>query len=79
MNLEKLEKTVVSEYDIISNIKGLAIDMIHKAGSGHPGIVLGAAPILYTLFTRHLNISTNDPKWVNRDRFVMSAGHGSAL
>ena len=62
---------------IISNIKTLALDMINKAGTGHPGIVLGGAPILYTLFSRHLNISLNDPTWINRDRLVMSAGHGS--
>ncbi len=64
---------------IICNIKTLAIDMIHEAGSGHPGIVLGAAPILYTLYANHMHVSTNDPAWINRDRFVMSAGHGSAL
>lgn len=79
MNLERIEKNVISEKDIISNIKSLGIDMIHAANSGHPGIVLGAAPILYTLYTRHLNVSTNDPTWINRDRFIMSAGHGSAL
>ena len=65
--------------EIIANIKGLAIDMINEAGSGHPGIALGAAPILYTLYSKHLNVSTSDSKWINRDRFVMSAGHGSAL
>lgn len=64
---------------IINNIKMLAIDMIHEAGSGHPGIVLGAAPILYTLYAKHMRVSTSDTSWVNRDRFVMSAGHGSAL
>ena len=64
---------------IIANIKSLGIDMINKAQSGHPGIVLGAAPIIYSLYANHLNISNNDPNWFNRDRFVLSAGHGSAL
>lgn len=64
---------------IIGNIKSLAIDMIHEAGSGHPGISLGAATTLYTLYAYHLNASTSDPNWLDRDRFVMSAGHGSAL
>lgn len=64
---------------IIANIKSLGIDMIDAAGSGHPGIVLGAAPIIYTVYARHMNINMNDDKWISRDRFVMSAGHGSAL
>lgn len=64
---------------IISNIKLLGIDMIDKAGSGHPGIVLGAAPIIYTIYAKHMNINVEDPNWFGRDRFVMSAGHGSAL
>lgn len=67
------------ERETINNIKSLGIDMIANANSGHPGIVLGAAPIIYTLYANHLHISTSDPLWVNRDRFVMSAGHGSAL
>ena len=65
--------------EIIANIKSLAIDMISEAGSGYPGISLGAAPILYTLYSKHMNISTSDTKWLNRDRFVMSAGCGSSL
>ncbi|MBR4671944.1 MAG: transketolase, partial [Bacilli bacterium] len=64
---------------IIDNIRALGIDMISEANSGHPGIVLGAAPIISTLYTSHLKIRQDDPKWINRDRFVMSAGHGSAL
>ena len=64
---------------IISNIKSLAIDMINTAGSGHPGIVLSSAPILYTLYKYHMNINPIDPNWFNRDRFILSAGHGSAL
>lgn len=70
---------IVLDEEIIKNIKSLGIDMIRKAGSGHPGIVLGAAPILYTLYSRHLHINANDPNWMNRDRFILSAGHGSAL
>lgn len=69
----------MQDNQIISNIKTLGIDMINEASSGHPGIVLGAAPILYTLYANHLNINTSDSNWFNRDRFVMSAGHGSAL
>lgn len=65
--------------EVIATIKSLAIDMIDEAKSGHPGIVLSAAPILYTLYANHLNINTSDRTWYNRDRFIMSAGHGSAL
>lgn len=64
---------------VVNNIKALGIDMINTANSGHPGIVLGAAPILYRLYSKHLVFDPKKPDWVNRDRFVMSAGHGSAL
>lgn len=67
------------DIEIINNIKSLAIDMIENASSGHPGICLSSAPIIYTLYSRHLNVSTNDTDWISRDRFVLSAGHGSAL
>lgn len=64
---------------VVSQIRALALDMIQNAQSGHPGIALGAAPILYTLYSKHLKTNPKDPNWINRDRFVLSAGHGSAL
>ncbi len=67
------------DYKTINNIKALGIDMINEAKSGHPGIVLGAASIIYTLYAKHMKIDTKNDKWINRDRFIMSAGHGSAL
>lgn len=63
----------------VAAIRSLCIDMINKANSGHPGMALGSAPILYTLFTKHMNIDPTKPNWVNRDRFVLSAGHASSL
>ena len=69
----------MEDIKVINSIKGLSIDMINKAGSGHPGVALGAATILYTLYSRHLNIDLEDDKWINRDRFVLSGGHASAL
>lgn len=68
-----------TEYKIVDQIRSLGLDMIDTAKSGHPGIVLGAAPIIYTLYAKHLRFNPSDPNWVNRDRFVLSAGHGSAL
>lgn len=65
--------------ETLANIKTLALDMINEANSGHPGIVLSASPIIYTLYKYHLNINPINPTWYNRDRFIMSSGHGSAL
>ena len=67
------------EEKIIGEIKSLGLDMIEEAGSGHPGIVLGAAPILYTLYLNHLRFDASNPNFYNRDRFIMFAGHGSSL
>ncbi|OIK11005.1 transketolase [Bacillus sp. MUM 116] len=63
----------------VTSIRTLAIDAIEKANSGHPGMPMGAAPMTYTLWTRFMNHNPNNPQWFNRDRFVLSAGHGSAL
>jgi len=63
----------------INTIRGLSIDGVQKANSGHPGLPLGAAPMAYTLWTRHLRFNPKNPKWFNRDRFILSAGHGSML
>ena len=68
-----------SDLKVINNMKALAIDMITEAKSGHPGIVLSAAPLVHTLFSRYLIVNPNEPNWINRDRLVFSAGHGSAL
>lgn len=63
----------------VNAIRFLACDMIQEAGSGHPGLPLGAAPMAYVLWMRHLKHNPKNPKWFDRDRFVLSAGHGSAL
>ncbi|MET3556912.1 transketolase [Streptococcus rupicaprae] len=63
----------------INAIRFLGIDAIEKSKSGHPGIVMGAAPMAYSLFTKHLRVNPAQPNWINRDRFVLSAGHGSML
>ena len=69
----------INQDRIVDQIRCLGIDMIAEAKSGHPGIVLGAAPAIYALFAHHLMFDPNNPNYYNRDRFVMSAGHGSAL
>ena len=83
LNINKKEEVEFEEDNhldkIIENIRAIGIDMINDAKSGHPGIVLGAAPIIATLYNNHIKIDQTNDKWLNRDRFVLSAGHGSAL
>ena len=63
----------------VNTIRFLAVDAVQKANSGHPGLPLGAAPMAYVLWTRYLKHNPADPAWLDRDRFVLSAGHGSML
>lgn len=63
----------------INTIRMLAVDMVEQANSGHPGLPLGAAPMAYVLWTRHMRHNPSNPAWADRDRFILSAGHGSAL
>ena len=63
----------------INTIRLLSVDAVQKANSGHPGMPMGAAAMAYTLWTKYLNFDPKDPDWPNRDRFILSAGHGSML
>ncbi len=63
----------------INAIRFLGMDCINKANSGHPGIVLGAAPMIYSLYTKHMRVTPNEPLWFNRDRFILAAGHASGM
>ncbi len=63
----------------INTIRFLAVDAVQKANSGHPGLPMGMAPAVFKLFTEHLRFNPKNPQWANRDRFILSAGHGSAL
>lgn len=68
-----------TDVDAINAIRFLSVDMIEKANSGHPGLPIDAAPMAYVLWEKFLRFNPEDPKWINRDRFVLSAGHGSAM
>ena len=70
MNIEEMS---------VNAIRVLSADAIQKANSGHPGLPLGTAPIAYELFSKHMNYNPQNPEWINRDRFVLSGGHGSML
>lgn len=70
MNIEEMS---------VNAIRVLSAEAIQKANSGHPGLPLGTAPIAYELFSKHMNYNPQNPEWINRDRFVLSGGHGSML
>ncbi len=74
-----MTEQITLEQQCINTIRFLAADAIQKANSGHPGLPMGAAPMAYVLWTRHLTHNPPNPKWPDRDRFVLSAGHGSML
>src|SRR5919109_5365369 len=67
------------DYLCINTIRCLAMDAVQKAKSGHPGMPMGMAPAAYLLWTRFMKYNPTNPKWTNRDRFVLSAGHGCML
>lgn len=73
MNVNEIDQLAVT------TIRNLSIDAIEKANSGHPGMPMGSAPMAYQLWTKHMNQNPKNPQWFNRDRFVLSAGHGSML
>ena len=79
MQKKKEEQKSKTEYLAVNTIRMLGVCAIEKANSGHPGIVLSAAPMMYELFVNHLNYSPEYPIYFNRDRFILSAGHASAL
>ncbi len=79
MRVIKNNDNPINEQKIIDTIRLLGIDMIDEAQSGHPGIVLDAAPIIYTIYAHHLRVDPSHPNFYNRDRFILSAGHASSL
>src|SRR5690606_14949870 len=79
VKIMKMETTMSKDLLAINTLRMLGVDAINKANSGHPGIVIGAASMAHTLFTKHLNVYPKESHWINRDRFILSAGHGSML
>jgi transketolase len=73
------DRTKILDQLCINTIRTLSLDAVQKAESGHPGLPLGAAPMAYVLWTRFLRHNPRNPRWENRDRFLLSAGHGSML
>ncbi len=76
---ESMASIAVSQKDMANAIRFLAADAVQRANSGHPGMPMGMADVATVLFTRFLKFNPDDPDWQDRDRFVLSAGHGSML
>ncbi|ENH95898.1 transketolase [Gracilibacillus halophilus YIM-C55.5] len=73
------DNAVATEQQVINTVRMLSIDMIEQANSGHPGLPMGAAPMAHELWSKHMKHNPANPNWFDRDRFILSAGHGSAL
>src|SRR5678809_1247427 len=77
--MEHEADSAATHRDMANAIRALAMDAVEKANSGHPGMPMGMADVATVLFTRYLKFDPSDPKWPDRDRFILSAGHGSML
>jgi transketolase len=79
MSVAEMQKQIVGHTDMANAIRALSMDAVQQARSGHPGMPMGMADVATVLFTRHLKFDASEPNWPDRDRFVLSAGHGSML
>ena len=79
LGIKKNINNDLQDLKVVNNIRSLGLDIISNAGKGHSGVVLSAAPIIYTVYSKFLKVNPKDDKWINRDRFVLSNGHASAL
>ena len=79
MEIEELRAAHPEHWKLASAIRALAMDAVQAANSGHPGMPMGMADVATVLFQNHLKFDVKNPKWADRDRFILSAGHGSML
>ena len=79
MDIDTLRKSFSDHWDKATAIRMLSVDGVEKANSGHPGMPMGMADVVTVLFEKHLKFLSSEPNWLDRDRFILSAGHGSML